>query len=697
MNTMTMNYQKMVKLANGGEIPIGQDGIPYADDGILIVADGLGGRGGFPHKIINPDVFDREQFYDTFIGSVLDAGALADDKYKEFVTASFNELFELKDIYFENIRNMRESGWFASRIVTAIALYAFKFHPDFKKEIIFENIAQKETADAPNEYINSLRKTLKTYILDGMGRVAEKMGLQLESKWIGAYLLPTTLAVSLMNETDIGVDVLYLWAGDSRGYAWTRQEGLMQVTKDHEIDEAMTNLISLSIKDNAYLEAKCLHFGKPVVLFNSTDGCYKCPIFYSPFDFEYDLLEGASKSNSYDDFANWLKAYFKQNGTHDDSNTIAWHSFGYDDFSALKDAMQERHKAMEEEMKSQGVADLFAVNPKDELTKINAEIIKANLLLKEELIQSDGIKAGVLNLLKEANDPKYVAHESHRIDEMKKLDDERKNVLEYITEFVRSHWLELRKQVLDSPSPKADKLYKKIVDAQKEIKEQKPSFVSEWQAILTNLYNVVASLKNIDSEDILTAPLSDDLKNNVESAGLFAKALENIISPKAKRKKSNGKKDIVISLLLDGLAKDKKELLEKEKDAIEQFANDLFNGNKLIDAGLKQAIVNDKEVNDLAKQIEEYNAKQKEFANKQKEFDANLEAIKLEYWDKNHERFIKDIQGGKIIVSDDIKTKISDNLTKLQDRKTANEEKLKQFEKFYVGYNKGYLTYIGEE
>ena len=45
-------------------------------------------------------------------------------------------------------------------------------------------------------------------------------------------LLPTTLTIALVNEKETNVDILYLWAGDSRGYLWN-SDGLAQLTDDH--------------------------------------------------------------------------------------------------------------------------------------------------------------------------------------------------------------------------------------------------------------------------------------------------------------------------------------------------------------------------------------------------------------------------------------------------------------------------------
>ena len=238
---MLLHHQKRRNFSDGSFINIGEDGCPYADNQLLIVADGLGGRGGYPHTKINPDILNRDIFYNRFIEPVV---GIADEHYANFVIDSFHELFELNSKYFSSTATMRTSGYFASRLVTAIVLYELKFNPKFRKEALFCNMAEMED-EAQSSCMRIISDELVKIIQSKLNGFAKIMGLELESKTTGSYLLPTTLTIALVNEKETNVDILYLWAGDSRGYLWN-SDGLAQLTDDHERDETMTNLITLT-------------------------------------------------------------------------------------------------------------------------------------------------------------------------------------------------------------------------------------------------------------------------------------------------------------------------------------------------------------------------------------------------------------------------------------------------------------------
>ncbi len=103
---MLLHHQKRRNFTDGTFVHIGEDGYPYADNEMLIVADGLGGRGGYPHTKINPAILNPEIFYNSFIAPVV---GIADPNYAMFVTNSFHELFELGPKYFSGTATMRTS------------------------------------------------------------------------------------------------------------------------------------------------------------------------------------------------------------------------------------------------------------------------------------------------------------------------------------------------------------------------------------------------------------------------------------------------------------------------------------------------------------------------------------------------------------------------------------------------------------
>lgn len=340
----------------------GEDVLPYDKDGILLVADGLGGRGGFEHTTIKTAFSDKDgvtplnhyNFYDAVFGAVLgDEGVEVTDEFKFYATKCFDEFLELveADKYFENPKT---SGYFASRLASVISLYHIKFNPKFNADDLFENVigkSEEEQQGIINEYAESIAAVLKEY----MRRVAEWWRLELQTKIVGAYLLPSTINIALVKEVDNELHVVYLWAGDSRAYYWDKKSGLCQITDDHEEGETMYNLVNLTTGGFKF-EARYLKFNKPCVLFNATDGCYKCSCYSAPINMEMSLLDQIEHSVSFDDLSKNLCSLYKNIGRHDDSSTMAFNAYGYGEdarssYAALKEAAAERIDVINDLMK----------------------------------------------------------------------------------------------------------------------------------------------------------------------------------------------------------------------------------------------------------------------------------------------------------------------------------------------------------
>ncbi len=380
---MQMQHQKHRMLGTGQKVLVGEDGYPYASDGIIIVADGLGGRGGYPHTKLNPDALDRDKFFGVAFGKAFDD---ADEAYREFVLKSFRELFELKDVYQKEPNGKRTSGYFASRLVTAIALYELRFDPQFAKDKLFAALREKTEEEAA-AYAAEIGKNLAAELEKKLRRVAERMGLELESKTKGSYLLPSTLVIALVDEHETDCDVLYLWAGDSRGYLWDAN-GLGQITEDHERDETMFNLVTLTKPFT--LEGRLVKVPKPVLLFNATDGCYKCQCFASPIDLEYVFLDSLKNADGFNGAAEALDKCFGDIGNHDDSNTMGLLAYGFADYAAVKEAIDARLAKID----SDYVAELPGILEQDysgEREMLEGQLEGAVYAVRDKLIEREEV------------------------------------------------------------------------------------------------------------------------------------------------------------------------------------------------------------------------------------------------------------------------------------------------------------------
>ncbi len=350
---MIMHHQKIRRDQRDKDIFIGEDARPYVDPNgkILVVADGLGGRGGYPHSkiLLDDETLDEKNVYKVIFGEVFaDLDSDPDEDFKDYVAKSFSEILNPPSFYIDKKRAVRTSGYYASRLVSIITIALIKYTENFNADALFEKIdkAEEDKQNIIDEYCDDLAKALR----EKMSKVAERIGLECESSLKGAYLLPSTLTVALVKEKKgNNLDIVYLWAGDTRGYLWNKRGGLKQITDDHEKYETMTNLITLT-KDFK-IEGALTSTKKPSLLFNVSDGCYKCACFASPFDLECTIIDKISQVNSFEGLSALLKDFFDRMGKHDDSNTMALYSYGFADFNAIKEAIGGRIDNLKEDFK----------------------------------------------------------------------------------------------------------------------------------------------------------------------------------------------------------------------------------------------------------------------------------------------------------------------------------------------------------
>lgn len=434
MNSI-LYHQKQREDRKGRKIYIGEDAYPYADEGLIIVADGLGGRGGYPHTKIDPDILDKSLFYDIVFAPVF--GDIVSDEIKSFMINSFNEIFETKEYYFEDSNTTRSSGYFASRLVTAIALFELKYNDLFKKENVFSEL-KGLPAEQKRAVAQRLGDRLAALIGEKLSAIAKNVGFEIETRISGAYLLPSTLTVAMIDEHEEDADVLYFWAGDSRAYIWD-SVGLGQVTEDHERDETMTNLITLTLPFR--IESRVITVKKPCLLFNATDGCYKCPVFDSPFDLEYIFLKSIDESLDFAAASRYLADRFAEIGRHDDSNTMALLSLGFETYEAIRTAAQDRLGVIDETIISE-LPGILEINYPAELQQVERQMNEGLFALKDQLIEEEAIASFVKGDM-EAREYRPFVKELSELTEQRNAGIARQGELALeIRRWIEKHWIE---------------------------------------------------------------------------------------------------------------------------------------------------------------------------------------------------------------------------------------------------------------
>lgn len=343
----TVYRQSIKERPDGQLIYKGEDARPFVGKNLLMVADGMGGAAAIRHQNFNRDLFDQDKLLDVLFHDVFEDYSA--DFFQKYVIDSFYEFLSIKGCYFDNINNNKKSGYFASRLVSAIVLYdiligskdAYENGAFFKK---YNESDENEKA----KLLQEIGDYYATYIQKKLQAVATNAGFTYESSLSGLALLGTTLCATIFNEVEDGVEALYLVAGDSRPYMWN-ETGLYQVVEDQEgADGGMTNYIKAN--EGATFDVVCNYrkFSKPCILFNASDGCFDSKYFPNQMAFEKLLLDNIVSSNSIEEAGKKIEEIFVEYGRHDDSSTIALKVFGFIDYEQLKQAAQNRLTAIAE-------------------------------------------------------------------------------------------------------------------------------------------------------------------------------------------------------------------------------------------------------------------------------------------------------------------------------------------------------------
>ena len=658
----------------------GEDTLPFATNDILLVADGLGGSGGFPHSKINRDIIDCDKFYDLVFKPVFDQEI--DDSFKDYILNSFSEIFKTKDYYFYSNRTMRCSGYFASRLASAIALYEIKYVDDFNKDKLFKAIYEARDAEKNlQEPINEYAKKLADAIFEKLQKIASNVGFVMETTVKNSKLLPSTLVIGLVNDSDEreDLDVVYLWAGDSRAYVWDRN-GLGIFTEDHEKNETMTNLINLSIP--FYLEGKMYTVNKPCILFNASDGCYKCPAFASPFDLEYIILDALKDADTFDMGVENLKNTLNILSTHDDSCTLAISTYGYSLFEDIRSDVLARLKYIDENIIAK-LPDILERDYQGELRLIEEEIMSKKADKKRKMLG----EGKVIFYLKEKvkSYPPLEKEENELKNKIRTLYNQSEQELEKLVRLITINWIDgahLRSVAIEKKSSlfvdkeeQINSIISKInnlKDKYEEAIEKDKEYIKEMAKKLLSLLDEVSIFRE-NSDNVL--PKIEEIGKKSNLSGLSSKDSYKSIY----KDYSNAKSD---------LDKKKKKILEEEKAEIRAFAKSILDQEKPykrsdfgeIADDIKIFVQNEIEIktriNDIERAIRSLPDKYYS-----KYYEENASELYQELVDK---QMVPDTLINLKILSDDKQAMYEEIKERLEIRNALYEEYRKNYERFMV-------------
>lgn len=497
---LTVYRQAQKQRPDGTIVYKGEDAHPYVGDQVLFVADGMGGAAAIYHQSIVSDLFEKEKLVTTLFDGVYED--YSDPTFVEYVTDSFSELIAVKHCYHDSTLNMKKSGYFASRIVTSIILHEMLYTEDHKAKKIFAELASCESEESKRAYLDNLGSYFKDLIKTKVAQIADNANLKYESKISGLALLGTTLCATIYLEHEDSVEAIYLTAGDSRPYVWCEADGLSQVLADQEgKDGVMTNCI----RANGDFDIKCDYncFKKPFVLFNASDGCFDSVRFAtSQLAFEKLIIDSTLASEDIEGVSELLTEFFKENGRHDDSSTIAMRIFGYDDYASFKSACQRRAEVLKAEY-FDVMPDLFDNNYIMQRDRSDDEVEKSTATLKEQFSTLPAVEAYISEHLADtkSDDP---STDVALIEE--KIEAEKKRVAsarEKIRVVVAGNYVRFNPE---AQSPDKKSLLEKGID---EYKESVANAKEDLDKIIENLSSLVrdavCAAENSDSDNPLAA------------------------------------------------------------------------------------------------------------------------------------------------------------------------------------------------
>lgn len=714
LKNMKIYHQKIARDSKTNKVTkyMGEDSRPFVNSNIIMVSDGLGGRGGYPHYTANLEMLNKEKFLE-MVKTVLIPNETEEEIVEEsededienitvrnyesdmmnFLEENFFELFEMADEIKENPLKMRTSGYFASRLLTASFLYAVgqSNYIDLFKSF-FHN----------KEQLNQAAEQVKNIMLETLQKLADVLGLKNDSKTKGNYLLPATITATLLYENEDTVDAIYLWAGDTRGYVWTEKKGLQQVTKDHEEGETMYNLFKLDSTPNdpkehstklpvendgfiPTLEVKYIQFKKPCFIFNTSDGIYKCHNFGSPLDLEYTLIEPFLRLESIEEVEKELDRIYGLCGLHDDSNTLAGKFFGYKDYQDFVKAIKKRVENIDKLYVSQ-MPNIWS---KDCISDVRiAEmnyskgIRKAVPLFRNDPFVIEYVKEQI----KKQNFGNYGALALEEKNELKNIQKRIDFVTDKIKSIIVENWLDIcgENSAIKDELEKSEKVLQQINEEyQKDLVET----MQQYEKLLEQLKDKISNIYNI--EDLLsTSGIDSSTEQVLRKIEKLNDKLRDLYSESELVKQYNRKK----------ASKNKINVLETCSEEIDNFVEQLLDItlNTNSEEACAHLTFDTKKLKEL---LNEYIKLQKDLFEEENDGDKVDIPNSLidKYWSINSEKVVKYIwDNEKEKLLPETITSVNELLLSLQEKVKEEKEILNHRQKIYDQYEIIYNEYLNE-
>lgn len=286
-----------------------EDAEPYAAEGFLVIADGMGYSGLTKHKI-STDI-------DTIFNDLF-----KDIKKDDPFLSEMKELTEFQFSDFANSDEDKTSAYWGSRLLVLRAIYSYK-----QEHGKVSSFGDKQSV-----------AKWRDYLFTGLNEMQKLYGLSSDEK-AKKYVFASTFASIYYEPTSFDkLLVRAVWAGDSRCY-YLNKDGLKQLSIDDEDDTgSLSNMFCVSDHINTVLNTREYHLDIPCVLFTASDGIFDC--FSENLGLEKTILEMLNQAKTMGDLRECLQEFFKSHKQDDAS--IAFATVGYKDFDSLQEDFKSR-------------------------------------------------------------------------------------------------------------------------------------------------------------------------------------------------------------------------------------------------------------------------------------------------------------------------------------------------------------------
>lgn len=214
----------------------------------------------------------------------------------------------------------------------------------------FENLIEKDDFEITSEVIKELKQQVKSELNEKLKKQKFEQS-KLKSSLIRTF--PTTLALGMTSQKSDSTKIDVLWAGDSRVYILTSNDGLIQLTRDDlkidndpfeniENDSPLSNMIHLD--DDFTINHFCQKFDAPFFIIAATDGCFG--YYPTPMHFEHLLISSLLNSNSESDWKEKITQELKNVSGDDFSLSLKYIAHADAQFAEIKEGFRSRNETL---------------------------------------------------------------------------------------------------------------------------------------------------------------------------------------------------------------------------------------------------------------------------------------------------------------------------------------------------------------